>query len=1091
VDASPIERRSAKTIKQSATRRWNHADGLLLHRGAPLSASKLAMLLVYGGTLFLSAILVFLVQLILGKMITPLMGGTPEVWNTCMVFFQAMLLAGYAYAHWSTTTLGPRKQAMIHLCLMVLPLIFLFPIGVTKGLIPDGSDPTAFNAGPIGTVLILLFVAVGIPFFVVSASAPMLQKWFSSTDHPSAADPYFLYGASNLGSMGLLILYPTVIEPTLGIRAQGWIWTVGYLCLFALTALCAFMMWNTAPAKPTPEPVSTDPTDENHPLSGKVTWGRRLRWIALALVPSSLLLGATSYMTTDIAPIPLLWVIPLAIYLFTFIIVFSKTPARIQDWLVGFLEPMFPAGSTKTLRSVIDGHKLLVLILPLLVLLMVFLMMAEGIRKPSIFWLIALHMSTLFVVAMVCHGELARDRPSTKYLTEFFMWMSFGGVVGGLLNSLFAPVMFDGYYEYPLAMVIACMLLPALSNEEESKWGLVLDSALAGLFVLVGTLLIVLRLFDEDLGFQRMELNKYRWFVFAVFGVGILGTWYLLKSKKDTLVRIMDLVLPVTLAFLTIGLIWGMGSDYLTKNVLEVTDKVTGQVIGYESRLDRVTSWVNVVIGYIGAPFQANWEISGQQFATIVSFGLPAILCYTFVERSLRFGLGVAAILMAGSFCAMLASNDLLQERGFFGVLKVEQSREYFRRDPRTREVVAYDKSHRLVHGTTLHGKQYYHFMQREEDGWQAYVSSERGDPLTYYHRTGPIGQVCAAYNTNPMGLGLAAGPLAGVYGWKATTSDNPDLPVNGKLGVIGLGTGTMATYARPGQTVVFYDIDPLVKRISFDERKFDEKGRLAQGEEREYFTYVKDARKRGANVELRLNDARLAIEREVDALKKKAAAEAGASSGSAFDKVYARLRNEEGYKILVVDAFSSDAIPIHLTTLDALKLYLEYMRDDGIVCFHISNRYLKLQPVLANLVEEIKKTDPNEANLTGLYENDQEYGIPGKASSSWVMIARDKKYLSKLMTRKQFEEERAPLQNALGAAASLGDLVGPAASVCLALDALITHEESYRRNGVPIKHSLLRGPWKPLTPIKVVGVWTDDYAPIWYAFDWGQDTDD
>src|SRR5262249_19631593 len=158
-----------------------------------------------------------------------------------------------------------------------------------------------------------------------------------------------------------------------------------------------------------------------------------------------------------------------------------------------------------------------------------------------------------------------------KYLTEFFMWMSFGGVVGGLLNSLFAPVMFDGYYEYPLAMVVACLLLPPLSNEEESKWGIILDSALAGLFVLVGTLLIVLRLLDEDLGFQKMDFRRYAWHVIAIFGLLALGVWYLTRTgKKDVLVRAMDLILPITLAFLTIGLIWGMGSDYLVKRVLEV-----------------------------------------------------------------------------------------------------------------------------------------------------------------------------------------------------------------------------------------------------------------------------------------------------------------------------------------------------------------------------------------------------------------------------------------------------------------------------------------------------------------------------------------
>jgi hypothetical protein len=1074
----------------------------LLHRGAPLSASKLAMLLVYGGTLLLSAILVFFVEIILGKMITPLMGGTPEVWNTCMVFFQAMLLAGYAYAHWTTTTLGPRKQATLHLCLMVLPLLFLFPLAVNKDLIPISTT------NPIGTVLLVLLAAVGIPFFIVSASAPMLQKWFSSTDHPSAPDPYFLYGASNLGSMLLLFFYPVIIEPSIGIRAQSWIWSIGYVVLFALTALCAVMMWNSPPPAPVPEPTEENPEDENHPLSGKVTWGRRLRWIALALVPSSLLLGATSYMTVDVAPIPLLWVLPLALYLGTFIIVFSKTPKRIQDWLVGFFEPIFP-GHEKTLRAVLDGHKVLILLLPLLILLLVFLMMSD-VRQNTVGWLfglLILHMVTLFVVAMVCHGELARDRPSAKYLTEFFMWMSFGGVVGGLINSLAAPVLFDGNYEYPLVMVLACLLLPHLSNEEESKWGFTLDTALAGLFVLVGGLLIVLRLVDNNLYFNRMSFDKFKWFIVALAGLTIFGGWYLMSKPKERATRVMDLILPVCLALLTVGLIWAMQSRFLQERVLEFTDS-TGRTY-VQSRLARVTSWANTVIGWIGAPFNAQWAMGSRQFGTILAFGLPAILCYTFVERSVRFGLGVAAILLAGGFCAQLASSDKFQERGFFGVLKVEQGAENLTDEDYPDVVV-----HRLVHGTTLHGKQIQFGRRLTADGRVVRFDTMLTDePLTYYHRTGPIGQVCEAYCPNPVGLGLAAGPFAGAYAYNFPECTN-------KIGVIGLGTGTMSCYARPGQTIVFYDIDPLVKRISFDERKRDAEGNLLPGEEQEYFSYVKDARARGANVELRLNDARLAIEREVAALEKDAR-EAAQKSGKSYEEEYARLRNERGYKVLVVDAFSSDAIPIHLITLEALKLYLKFMRDDGIVCFHISNRYLDLQPVLANLVEEIRKTDPAEKNLTGYYENDKEYGILGKASSTWVMIARSERdtatlekeareaaqksgkpveeefarlrdyyALSKLETVDRWKGHKKELSSQLERAAGLpmwagSGMSGPA--VCLALNGFLTGEFRYKDPDEPTKvysaYNRADPPWKPIEPTPSVGVWTDDYAPILKAF--------
>ncbi len=1034
-----------------------------------MSASNLAMLLVYGGTLFLSAILVFLIQLILGKMITPLMGGTPEVWNTCMVFFQAMLLAGYAYAHLSTTYLGPRRQAQLHLGLMLLPLLFLFPIGVNKGFIHEGGNP-------ISTVLLLLFFAVGIPFLVVSASAPMLQKWFSSTDHPAAADPYFLYGASNLGSMGVLFAYPTLIEPGMGISDQRWIWTGAYLLLMALTALCAYLMWTAPPAKPVPDLVDEDIADTNQTLSGQVTWMRRLRWILLAAVPSSLLLGSTTYMTTDIAPIPLLWVLPLALYLGTFIIVFSKTPGRIQDWLVGFFEPIFP-GQGKSLRNVIDGHKALILTLPLLILLLVFLMMAEDVTKPAIQWLILLHMVTLFVVAMVCHGELARDRPPAKYLTEFFMWMSFGGVVGGLLNSLVAPVLFDGYYEYPLIMVLACMLLPHLSNESESAWGLILDFALAGLFLLVGCLLMVLRLVDDDLGFSGAKVENFSWHIIGAFLLITIGLWHLFRTGKERATRIMDLVLPVTLAILTVGLIWGLNSDYLTEAVLEKVDTDTG--IAYkQSRLGRVTDWMNLAISWLGTPFNAQWEMSPRQFATILSFGLPAILCYTFVERSLRFGIGVAAILIAGSFCASLQSNTLEQRRGFFGVLKVEVSPFRWRAN----DTVYEERSHRLVHGTTLHGKQYYQtsYFDRALNEWVTVDTPNRNEPQTYYHLTGPIGQVCAAYADNPIGLGLAAGPLPGIYAYNTLETSN-------KLGVIGLGTGTMSAYARPGQTIVFYDIDPLVKKLSFDDDK--------------YFSYVTDAKKRGANVVLHLNDARLAIERQVADLEQRARDEAD-STGESYDKVLSRMRNAEGFKVLVVDAFSSDAIPIHLITLDAMKLYLRYMRDDGIVCFHISNRYLNLRPVLGNIVQKIRETtdDPNDKQLTGLYESDSEAtrynehgrqtfapaNLEGKASSSWVMIARSPEALAKLYTDEQWQKEKKPLLEALPACAALPmpaslGMSGPA--VCYTLGGFLQFASQY--DGEQRKMAPPAGPWEPLKPDPKIGVWTDDYAPILRAFNW------
>src|SRR5262245_37172006 len=202
------------------------------------------MLFVFALTLFTSATLLFLIEPMVGKMVTPLLGGTPAVWNTCMVFFQALLLAGYAYAHATTAWLGARKQALIHLAVLALPAasLALFPLRVPPGQVPVSGE------NPIPALLLILFLSIGVPFFVVSTSAPLLQNWFASTAHPAARDPYFLYGASNLGSMLALLGYPTVVEPNLRLDVQRYVWCAGYAVLAAMTAGCTWFLWRAAPA---------------------------------------------------------------------------------------------------------------------------------------------------------------------------------------------------------------------------------------------------------------------------------------------------------------------------------------------------------------------------------------------------------------------------------------------------------------------------------------------------------------------------------------------------------------------------------------------------------------------------------------------------------------------------------------------------------------------------------------------------------------------------------------------------------------------------------------------------------------------------
>jgi spermidine synthase len=398
--------------------------------------------------MFTSALLLFMVQPMFAKMALPLLGGSPAVWNTAMVFYQAMLLGGYVYAHAATKWLGVRRQAALHMLVLMLPLLAL-PIGIPAGW----SPPTLSN--PTLWLLALLFAAVGSPFFVVSASSPMLQTWFASTRHQAAADPYFLYAASNIGSMLALLIYPTLIEPRLGLTQQSRIWASGYVVLALLTALCAVMLWRM-PSRPPADPPA-------QPLGGeRPTTGRRLRWVVLAFVPSSLMLSVTTYLSSNIAPIPLLWVIPLGIYLLTFILAFMRQPPLL--------------------------HLLMRRAMPMGVLVLLIALVAQATGPIGL--LIIIHLAAFFVIAMVCHGAIPRDRPPPTYLTEFFLWISVGGVLGGLFNALVAPLLFTTVLEYPLVLVLACLVQPGEATAPLGRRARWQDVALpAGLGLLAAMLI--------------------------------------------------------------------------------------------------------------------------------------------------------------------------------------------------------------------------------------------------------------------------------------------------------------------------------------------------------------------------------------------------------------------------------------------------------------------------------------------------------------------------------------------------------------------------------------------------------------------------
>jgi spermidine synthase len=720
-------------------------------RSDPLHGKRVVLL--FSATLFLSAALSFGVQPMIGKMVLPLLGGVPAVWNTCMVFFQSTLLLGYAYAHWSTRWIGSRYHILTHLGLMLLPALVL-PISISQRML--GSLPTDTN--PIPWLLGFLALTAGLPLLVVSTTAPLLQKWFASTAHPDAGNPYFLYAASNAGSLLGLLGYPILIEPHLRLGQQSHFWAVGYGILVVLVLCCAVIMWRRKTPTSDSETGATDEIERALP----VAWRRRLRWMLLAFVPSSLMLGVTTYITTDVAPIPLLWVLPLGLYLLTFIFVFARRPFLAPSWL---------------------GR-----VLCLLTVMLIICMIAE-VTQPA--WLIVtLHLSLFFAAAMTCHSELAKDRPPAEHLTDFYLCLSIGGVLGGIMNALLAPVIFHRVWEYPLVMILACAVRPM--NPDSTA------------------------------------ISKQLW---------------------------QKLLWPLGIGLLMAGLILSLRSSSATPPPL----------------------------------------------TTIAIFGVPALLAYRLVERPSQFALSLTAILAASSLYASSQGQILHIERDFFGVLRVTL-------DPQ-------GKFHQIVQGNTVHGRQSVDPLLAKE-------------PLSYYHHTGPVGQVFEVFNAAP------AAP---------------------RVAIVGLGAGTLACYAQAGQDWTFYEIDPAVQRIADDPQ---------------YFTFLKYSRAGKLNVIL--GDARLRL----------------------------REAPERQYGLLILDAFSSDAIPVHLLTREALHLYLEKLADGGLIALHISNRRLDLKPVIANLA--------NDAHLVCFNRDDFAISASesnqGKQASQWVVLARTKEDLHALESDKRWQ---------------------------------------------------------------------------------------
>jgi hypothetical protein len=700
---------------------------------------------IYGATIFLSALLLFSVQPMITKMALPVFGGAPATWAVALCFFQALLLLGYAYAH-VLDTHAQRMAPAVHVLVLLLALTTL-PVQLSSGWSrsPPG-DPTLWLLG-------LLAGSVGLPFFALSANAPLLQAWFARLGHARSANPYFLYAASNAGSLVALLAYPVAIEPLLPLRLQGRVWTAGFVLLALVIAACgALMLSSRRPVRP----ESADPAPP--PAPAVIAWRERAIWTFLAFVPSGLLVAFTTFLTTDLASAPLLWVIPLALFLATFIVVFRDRP--------------------------LISHRLMLRLQPPAIAAV--LVAGEWIGDLS--WAVGCLAGLLaFVVTcLVCHHELYRRRPAAAQLTEFYFWMSLGGVLGGSFAALLAPIVFTDILEFPLLLGAGMLCRPDLWQSSASRAGRI---QLAGwLGAAVAVIVLVDRLVAWGVLPQSHDLRLY---VLAVLGLGVIAA---MRWPRLELALVAAIVLGV-------------------------------------AKLPRVTDPVHVT-------------------------------------------------------------------RSFFGTHRVVDT--------------AGGRYRLLIHGTTVHGIQ----------DIQARALAAMPVPLGYYHPTGPLGR----------GVGLAR-QLAG------GTSHSPL-----RIGLVGLGTGALACYARAGDSWRLFEIDPAVARIATTP---------------EYFRYLAACL---PDPDIVLGDARLTLARQ--------------PAGS-FD-------------YLVIDAFSSDAIPIHLLTIEAFELYARLLSGRGILALHISNQNMDLPPVV-------------EANLAAMPGWFGVYVVgapgPGALASQVVLISRHPDALAAVLT--------------------------------------------------------------------------------------------
>ncbi len=704
---------------------------------ADATPSRSSWLPLYAGTIFLSAFLLFLVQPIIAKQILPWFGGSAAVWATCMVFFQMALLAGYAYADWTTRRLSPQRQAILHAVLLVGSL-FLLPIIPSASWKPTGAE------NPSWQILGLLAATIGLPYLLLSTTTPLVQAWFARRHHH--AMPYRLFALSNLASLLALLAYPFAIEPWVSARMQSLVWSACYL-LFAALCVWAAAIGTQSSGEPAEKAVP------DLPAAAKPGIGLQLEWLALAAMGSFMLLAVTNHLCQNVASVPFLWIAPLSIYLASFIFCFDHS--RWYQRLV-FLP-------------------LAAVALPL---------MARYTSSLEMKEVVAVFAGGLFVCCMCCHGELARSKPAPQFLTTFYLMISLGGALGGLLVGFAAPYLLRGFFEISIGLVVCSVLL---------------------------TIRMLMCRFSRDAEFtpDKSSSRMAEWLCIAAF----LFVVFVLEFMRWR---------PVHLPW---------SPTWLTLEGIEIFVLACALLLALQTRTGK-------------------WAI----MISLIMIGVTARESTKAVRHQI--------------------SDARVMRRNFYGAI-------------RTTDSAPPQPFRSLMHGDILHGGQ---FLDPDE----------RFLPNTYFAPTSGFGRLFTS---------LPAAPR--------------------KVGVVGLGAGSIIAYARKGDEFRFYEINPQVVELARTEFTF-----LTQGP---------------ARTEVVLGDGRLSLEREPS----------------------------QQFDVLVLDAFSGDAIPLHLLTREAMAIYLKHLKPGGAMIFQATNRYVDIGPVVAGLAAEAGLTavmvsdEPDEME-TWFYDTDQ-----------------------------------------------------------------------------------------------------------------------